>query len=336
MHVRVGMDTEYLGEEFMGHIRACVEYAKQKDMLACLYDEDRWPSGAAGGLVTKGHPELASQHILLTKVPYGEGETEVPPAFMGFAARSELGSLVARYDVQLHEDGTLRSVERLGDNEEPGSARNLYYAYVEPNKPSPWFNGETYADTLNPAAIKRFIEITHEKYKAALHDDFGKVVPSIFCDEPQFAHKTQLANATETTDIFLPWTLDLPITFQKKYGYDILDSLPEITWNLPNEETSLARYHFHDHVCERFVAAFMDQLAVYCRGNSIALTGHMMEEPFLKTQTASLGEAMRCYRSLDLPGIDLLCDQFEYNTVKQATSVARQNGSKGAMCEIYG
>ena len=61
-----------------------------------------------------------------------------------------------------------------------------------------------------------------------------------------------------------------------------------------------------------------------------------MEEPFLKTQTGSLGEAMRCYRSLDLPGIDLLCDQFEYNTVKQATSVARQNGSRGAMCEIYG
>ena len=80
----------------------------------------------------------------------------------------------------------------------------------------------------------------------------------------------------------------------------------------------------------------MDQLSQWCTSNGIALTGHMMEEPFLKTQTASLGEAMRCYRSLDLPGVDLLCDQFEYNTVKQATSVSRQNGSRGAMREIYG
>jgi hypothetical protein len=112
--------------------------------------------------------------------------------------------------------------------------------------------------------------------------------------------------------------------------------LPEIVWNLQQGEASLARYHFHDHVCERFVSSFMDQLSQWCRGNGVALTGHMMEEPFLKTQTGSLGEAMRCYRSLDLPGIDLLCDQFEYNTVKQATSVARQNGARGAMCEIYG
>ena len=36
------------------------------------------------------------------------------------------------------------------------------------------------------------------------------------------------------------------------------------------------------------------------------LTGHMMEEPTLKSQTAALGEAMRSYRSFQLPGIDML------------------------------
>jgi hypothetical protein len=37
MHVRVGLDTEYLGEEFMDMVRASVEYAEERDMLACLY-----------------------------------------------------------------------------------------------------------------------------------------------------------------------------------------------------------------------------------------------------------------------------------------------------------
>jgi hypothetical protein len=336
MHVRVGLDTEYLGSEFMDHVRACVEYAKEKNMLACLYDEDRWPSGGAGGLVTKGHPELQSQHILLTRVPYGSGETSQPPAFMGFGARSELGKLLACYDIQLTGTGELISAKRLNTDEKPPQESNVYYAYMEPNIPSPWFNGETYADTLSSAAINRFIETTHERYKKTLLKDFGQAVPSIFCDEPQFTHKTQLTTGTSQTDIFLPWSQDLPTTFAECYGYQILDKLPEVVWNLPEDKPSLPRYHFHDHVCERFVSAFMDQLAHWCRGNGIALTGHMMEEPFLKTQTGSLGEAMRCYRSLDLPGIDLLCDQFEYNTVKQATSVARQNGSRGAMCEIYG
>ena len=33
-------------------IRACTDKAKGEKMLAWLYDEDRWPSGAAGGIVT--------------------------------------------------------------------------------------------------------------------------------------------------------------------------------------------------------------------------------------------------------------------------------------------
>ena len=53
MHCRAGMATEYLGEDFMKLIKSCVKKAKKEDMLAWLYDEDRWPSGFAGGIVTK-------------------------------------------------------------------------------------------------------------------------------------------------------------------------------------------------------------------------------------------------------------------------------------------
>lgn len=43
MHVRTGMDTEYLSDEFMHLIRSCTDKAKSEKMLAWLYDEDRWP-----------------------------------------------------------------------------------------------------------------------------------------------------------------------------------------------------------------------------------------------------------------------------------------------------
>jgi hypothetical protein len=36
MHVRTGLDTEYMGTEFMDIVRACVEYAESKNMMACL------------------------------------------------------------------------------------------------------------------------------------------------------------------------------------------------------------------------------------------------------------------------------------------------------------
>lgn len=36
MHVRTGLDTEYMGTEFMDLVRDCVEYAESKNMMACL------------------------------------------------------------------------------------------------------------------------------------------------------------------------------------------------------------------------------------------------------------------------------------------------------------
>ena len=190
-------------------------------------------------------------------------------------------------------------------------------------------------DTLNKAAIERFIETTHNVYYEKLADDFGKVVPSIFTDEPQFAHKTQLLQGSSLSDVFLPWSLGLEEDFKAVQGYDLLDYLPELVWDAV-EPSTVARYHFHDFVCERFVSSFMDTVASWTQKRGIYLIGHMMKEPTLLSQTQALGEAMRCYRSLDMPGIDLLCDGFEYNTAKQATSVARQNGKKGIMSEIYG
>lgn len=61
----------------------------------------------------------------------------------------------------------------------------------------------------------------------------------------------------------------------------------------------------------------MDQIGKWCRDNNLILDGHMMEEPTLHSQTTALGEAMRCYRSMGMPGMDLLVDRVEYNTAKQ-------------------
>lgn len=53
MHCRVGLDTEYLGEEFMDIVKACVTKAKALKMKAYLYDEDRWPPVRAAARLPK-------------------------------------------------------------------------------------------------------------------------------------------------------------------------------------------------------------------------------------------------------------------------------------------
>lgn len=103
-----------------------------------------------------------------------------------------------------------------------------------------------------------------------------------------------------------------------------------------DRSVSTIRYHYHDHVTERFTRAFADNVGAWCKKHNIALTGHMMEEPTLRSQTAALGEAMRAYRSFELPGIDMLCDSHEYTTAKQAQSASHQFGREGVMSELYG
>lgn len=72
MHPRTGLDTEYMGPEFLDIMKQCIEFCRENGMLACLYDEDRWPSGAAGGVVSKLNPDYRQMHLLITRYPYGE------------------------------------------------------------------------------------------------------------------------------------------------------------------------------------------------------------------------------------------------------------------------
>ena len=319
MHVRTGMSTEYLSDEFMSLIKACTDHAKENGMLAWLYDEDRWPSGAAGGIVTKDYT-LRQRYLRFT--PDVTREISDPDA------------LIATFDIVLDENKCLKSYKILGDGEKAEGCAWRVIREVARN--SPWYNGQAYIDTLNPSAIKKFIETTHERYAEVVGDEFGKTIPAIFTDEPQFSRKSVLPYADSKKDVTLPWTDDFDITFLKKYGESIIDHLPELLWDLPDGNISLARYRYHDHVCDRFTEAFADSCGEWCQKHGIELTGHMMEEPSLYSQTVALGEAMRSYRSFGIPGIDMLCGYFEFNTAKQCQSAVHQFGRTGMLSELYG
>jgi len=353
MHVRTGMATEYLSDEHMDMIKACVEKCRKEDMLAWLYDEDRWPSGAAGGLVTKD-PQYRARFLLFTADPVAE----LTPAIYrksnfdnqssavdkskligdghsgARVSRSDAGYLLACFDVVLRDDGTLNSYRKIGFDDEAEGTK--WYVYVQTPKEAPWYNGQTYVDTLSKDAIKRFIDITYERYKETVGDDFGGVVPAIFTDEPQFSAKQALAFAKECKDVILPWTDDVPETYMAQYGNDIVEHLPELLWELPEGKISIDRYHYHDHICDRFVEAFVDQCGKWCEAHNLMLTGHIMREPTLDSQTNAVGEAMRCYRNFHLPGIDMLCNYIELTTAKQCQSAVHQYGREGMMSELYG
>ena len=327
IHSRAGMATEYLGRDFMDMVKLCNGKGKSEGMLTWLYDEDRWPSGCAGGFVTR-NPKFRQKYLLFTQ----NRKTDTVDKQTGYETGKPY--FLACYDICLNTDGTLRTYDRIDQDQTENGKK--WYVYVCTPALSGRYNGQTYVDTMDAEAIAEFLRVTYDAYYKEVGEDFGGSVPAIFTDEPQFFQKQTLSFAESQQDVILPWTHTFAETFRETYGIDLLQRLPELLWDLPDGKPSRTRVCYHDHACERFTRAFMDQCGAWCREHGIALTGHVMREDFLSWQTEALGETMRTYRSFDIPGIDVLCDETLLATAKQCQSVVHQCGREAMLSELYG
>ena len=146
MHSRVGLVTPYLSKEWFDLCNICAEEAEKYGMFAWLYDEDKWPSGFAGGLVPQNPEFRAKELILLKKDQITENDTVL----------KEYENKGATYYI-------CKRIEPLGNK---------------------WFNFAAYTDLMSRDAIKYFLETTHEQYKKYCGDKFGKSIPGCFTDEP--------------------------------------------------------------------------------------------------------------------------------------------------------
>ena len=335
IHVRTGLETEYMSEEYLDLIDYCNEKAKKMGMYCYLYDEDRYASGAAGGMVTENirfrQRSMFLSQNLQDELDCSRDEYEAKID----AGEKPRGYYLTSYQVILDEEGCLKSYQQV-DKDTEVSEGKIWHAYVKIAKESPWFNDQTYIDVFNEEAVAYFIEVTHKRYFDKIGKDFGKSVPSIFTDEPQMAGKFAFATPFTDRDATLSYTDDMNDTFKAEYGISLLSIVPEVLWELPGGKVSVHRYNYHNHLAERFAKSFPDQISEWCKEHNIMMTGHYMSERTLYSQTLALSEAMRLYRSMQLPGIDILCDQKEFTTAKQAVSVARQQGREGVICELYG
>ena len=162
VHVRVGMDTPYMSEEYLELVKECEKTGEKYGLRTHLYDEDRWPSGFGGGKVTE-EPKHRMKHLLFTTRPYSGQTIERDPnrmANFAMAVRSENGELRACYDIVTDEKGYLKNFRRIAESEDVQGIR--WYVYVETNPVHSWYNDTTYVDVLSKDAIDCFIQNTHE------------------------------------------------------------------------------------------------------------------------------------------------------------------------------
>ena len=204
----------------------------------------------------------------------------------------------------------------IGENDKAKGMKR--YAFVEPTAVDEdkdyagWHNGGTPVDAMSDEAVQKFVDITYETYKKHVGESFGDTIPAIFTDEPQIGFKQFLPFARSTALVMLPWTTDFTDTYKAKYGEDIAEKIPELFLDLPNGEVSTARYRYHEHSCERFTESTAKKCGTWCEKNGIALTGHMMWEQSLESQTRAVGEAMRAYECSRYPACIYFATAWSY------------------------
>lgn len=322
MHSRTGLETEYLGEEWFTLINKCAEYGDQKGMESWLYDEDRWPSGSAGGMVTK---EEKYRAMFMEMLCIGEEELEELQWDKSIAA-----VFACRLKDGIFCDKRLLKKGEILLSEETAVVFRLRYSACNDN-----YNGYCYLDTMNKEAVQRYIEVTHEKYNEKSGDKFGVKIQGIFTDEP---HRggcfTDFAEGEVNAAPYTPGMFD---EFEIRFGYSLLDNLPELFLRKQPGELSKVKRDYFELCQQLFLENFAIPVYSWCKEHNLIFTGHVLHEDSLCAQSVMQGSLMRFYEYMEYPGIDLLAEHTQcYWVAKQIDSVARQLEKEWVLSELYG
>ena len=336
VHSRSGLITDYLGKNWFDLVNAVCREAAENNFTIWIYDEDRWPSGTAGGKVTK---DPANRQKRLMLEIFNPTDFEFNEKFL------------ATFKIDKN-DREIKSCQRIYSPSEidaTDSNKKIFAFKIIVMPCTDWYNGGAYLDTLDKNSVKQFIKSTHEKYLQECGQYFGNVISTVFTDEPH--HESVLAptiysvqnNSEENSKTYeIPWTTSLPEFFSEKYGYDILDHLPYIFFDIPATITNLHRHNYHDCITSMFTTFYAGQLNAWAEKNGLIDTGHIFWESPLNKMVSYVGSMMRFMEKIQMPAVDIVSSSAvftngrdEYDSIKQCTSIAHQFGKEQVLSELY-
>ena len=306
-------EPKYLGPEHMAQVKFVVQEAAKRGMKLWIQDECDYPSGFAGGLVSERYPELTMQALdadIHISVMPGETLTIPVPAdtlgalavfanpptvqvvpitagqfkWRAFAPPAGAGGYAKPWDLILVRHIFRSSPTRASNREDGTRAKDSQYSLI---------------DYLNPDATRTYLKITHETYKAAVGDEFGKTILGFFGDEPDYTG-------------FMPWTPKLLDEFKQQKGYDLQPYLPLLFAPKMTDEAWRAKADYWDVWSGMFRDTFFGVQADWCAKNNLEYLVHLNKEEHMvrwdlpEDLTRNEGDFFRDIRYVGVPGVDNL------------------------------
>ncbi len=328
VHPRPGLATPYLSEDWEKLWSVALDEAKNRGMKIWIYDENSYPSGFAGGYVPEAMPE--SRGIGLDVV--------ITDSLVDANGAWNAGDS-AVYVLELQPDGTARNRTKEIFEARDAKAKipektsqdaKWIVARTQMAGKSQWFGGRSYVNLIQKGVVNKFIEITHEWYRQRFGEEFGKLIPGVFTDEPQVASAGTLS-----------WTNDFPEEFQARCGYDLIPRLGSLV--APLGDWKRVRYDYYNVVMQLFAERWHRPIAEYCETFGLQYCGHDWEHEWPNAHHVPDNMATAFWRQR--PSIDLLMNTFSKSvhgqfgnarSVRELSSIAHQAGRSRTLSENYG
>lgn len=321
------MPFEYLSREWFALIKTAVEELKKRNMHAWIIDEGKYPSGFAGGKFSRERPDLRMQGLVVYDTIVRTGGH---PIFR-FPASAESAVAINLEDnssmvMDIHA-GELRWTPPEGKWKLIVAQSKFKTAVTRAvNNPSGGKDTtNSLCDYLNPEAVNQFIDFTHNQYKKFIGDDFGKTVLGFRGDEPDFA--------------FIPWTPSIVYYFKERKGYDIKPWLASFFLKNMTDEQKRAKADYWDVWSTLFSEVFFGLQSAWCAHNNLEYMVHLNHDESMIGLVKSEGDFFKDFRSVQIPGIDVIWHQVWPGLVadypKFASSAAHLSGRPRAFSESF-
>lgn len=292
---------QYLESEakWLAFTRA-VEEAKKAGFAMWLYDERGYPSGNAGGVTLRGHPEWEARGLLVADAESQGGTVtlELPPGKLVLAGAFPVhdGNIDMTQKIDLAaqvRDGKLDWQPPAGRWRVMAITEDRLYegTHAEGNL----HEKIPYVNLLMAEPTARFVDVTYGNYVKRLGNDLSKYFMATFTDEPSLMSLFLRPMPYRP----LPWMPTLPVEFKNRRGYDLDTAiLPALVADAGPAGEKI-RYDFWLTVGELVSENYFGQIQNYCRRCGVPSGGHLLAEKGIVGHVPLYGDFFRCIRRLD-------------------------------------
>lgn len=300
----VAFDRYLRSEAHWKTLLAGVEACRRLGMVVWIYDEEGYPSGAAGGLVLAENPEFEATALVLDASR--DDPLRLRPAYEHTHASNNFHA-ARRYPNLLDDRATRSFIAKTHD---------------------------AYGQRLKPH-FGRTIRAVFTDEPSLMAVDLGELPE----DVRKGVRVVDPLDATVKPLPGVPWSYDLAEQYRRRYGEDLMPRRRSLFEGDSDGDRQVRRQYWalvSDLVAQRYFGA----IGRWCSAHGVASSGHSLWEEELIHHVPLEGNGLKVLGLMDVPGLDVLSSDPEavihsgWLTAAMPASAARLGGRRRVMTEV--